>query len=131
MSCSSEASTDRRTLGERPRECNQRPREAWHPKLTEVTVPAPLRAEGSTPGFVSEGWWAPQDSNLGPTGYEPAALTAELGALCTDAGRQEDGRAQVNGSGARGPARAPGPLLMCARYHGPPPTCRYQRPQPL
>ena len=25
--------------------------------------------------------WAPQDSNLGPTGYEPAALTAELGAL--------------------------------------------------
>jgi sterol desaturase/sphingolipid hydroxylase (fatty acid hydroxylase superfamily) len=24
--------------------------------------------------------WAPQDSNLGPTGYEPAALTAELGA---------------------------------------------------
>lgn len=26
-------------------------------------------------------WWAPQDSNLGPTGYEPAALTAELGAL--------------------------------------------------
>ena len=26
------------------------------------------------------GWWAPQDSNLGPTGYEPAALTAELGA---------------------------------------------------
>ena len=28
--------------------------------------------------------WAPQDSNLGPTGYEPAALTAELGALRSD-----------------------------------------------
>jgi predicted nucleic acid-binding Zn-ribbon protein len=25
-------------------------------------------------------WWAPQDSNLRPAGYEPAALTAELGA---------------------------------------------------
>ena len=25
-------------------------------------------------------WWAPPDSNRGPTGYEPAALTAELGA---------------------------------------------------
>jgi hypothetical protein len=23
-------------------------------------------------------WWALQDSNLGPAGYEPAALTAEL-----------------------------------------------------
>ncbi|SVD37943.1 uncharacterized protein METZ01_LOCUS390797 [marine metagenome] len=23
-------------------------------------------------------WWAHQDSNLGQTGYEPAALTAEL-----------------------------------------------------
>jgi hypothetical protein len=23
-------------------------------------------------------WWAHQDSNLGPTGYEPVALTAEL-----------------------------------------------------
>ena len=26
----------------------------------------------------SFGWWALQDSNLGPTGYEPVALTAEL-----------------------------------------------------
>jgi len=26
-------------------------------------------------------WWAHQDSNLGRTGYEPAALTAELWAL--------------------------------------------------
>ena len=26
-------------------------------------------------------WWAHQDSNLGQTGYEPAALTAELWAL--------------------------------------------------
>ena len=25
-----------------------------------------------------EEWWAHQDSNLGPTDYEPAALTAEL-----------------------------------------------------
>ena len=25
-----------------------------------------------------EVWWAHQDSNLGQTGYEPAALTAEL-----------------------------------------------------
>lgn len=28
--------------------------------------------------------WARQDSNLRPTGYEPAALTAELRALKTD-----------------------------------------------
>jgi hypothetical protein len=28
--------------------------------------------------FVSEYWWARQDSNLGPTDYESAALTAEL-----------------------------------------------------
>ena len=26
----------------------------------------------------TRGWWARQDSNLGPTDYEPAALTAEL-----------------------------------------------------
>ena len=26
-------------------------------------------------------WWAHQDSNLGPTGYEPVALPAELWAL--------------------------------------------------
>ncbi len=26
-------------------------------------------------------WWAHQDSNLGRTGYEPVALTAELWAL--------------------------------------------------
>jgi hypothetical protein len=27
------------------------------------------------------GWWAHQGSNLGPTGYEPVALPAELWAL--------------------------------------------------
>ena len=27
---------------------------------------------------MSEVWWAHQDSNLGPAGYEPEALTAEL-----------------------------------------------------
>jgi hypothetical protein len=27
---------------------------------------------------VQENWWARQDSNLRPTGYEPAALTSEL-----------------------------------------------------
>ncbi len=37
----------------------------------------------SHPLQVLEGWgrkrkWAHEDSNLGPTGYEPAALTAEL-----------------------------------------------------
>ncbi len=26
-------------------------------------------------GFTSKPWWAHQDSNLGPAGYEPAALT--------------------------------------------------------
>ena len=31
-------------------------------------------------------WWAHQDSNLGPTGYEPVALTAELWALAGGAG---------------------------------------------
>ena len=28
-----------------------------------------------------DSWWAHQDSNLGPTDYESAALTAELWAL--------------------------------------------------
>ena len=28
-----------------------------------------------------EDWWASQDSNLGPTGYEPVALPTELLAL--------------------------------------------------
>ena len=27
-------------------------------------------------------WWAHQGSNLGPTGYEPVALTTELWARC-------------------------------------------------
>ena len=31
--------------------------------------------------FEPSAWWARQDSNLGPTGYEPAALTTELRAL--------------------------------------------------
>ena len=31
---------------------------------------------GMRPGLMVE--WARQDSNLGPTDYEPAALTAEL-----------------------------------------------------
>ena len=33
---------------------------------------------------AGEGWWARQDSNLGPTDYEPAALTAELRARTID-----------------------------------------------
>ncbi len=34
---------------------------------SQALYPAELRAQMS--------WWAHQDSNLGPTGYEPAALT--------------------------------------------------------
>ena len=30
-------------------------------------------------------WWANQDSNLGPTGYEPVALPTELLARCSEA----------------------------------------------
>ncbi len=30
---------------------------------------------------MQRGWWALQDSNLEPTGYEPVALTIELRAL--------------------------------------------------
>ena len=38
-------------------------------------------------------WWAHQDSNLGQTGYEPAALTAELWARALDTPRAlPDGR---------------------------------------
>ena len=37
------------------------------------------KGRGPVPGPSSR--WAHQDSNLGPTGYEPAALTAELWAL--------------------------------------------------
>ncbi len=33
---------------------------------------------------LSEVWWAHQDSNLGPTGYEPVALTTELWALLVE-----------------------------------------------
>ena len=36
---------------------------AWHASRSPLT---------------GKGWWARQDSNLGPTDYEPAALTAEL-----------------------------------------------------
>ena len=35
------------------------------------------------PACLGGSKWAPQDSNLRPTGYEPAALTAELGAPAT------------------------------------------------
>ncbi len=37
----------------------------------------------STCWFLS-GWWAHLDSNQGPTGYEPATLTAELWAHVTE-----------------------------------------------
>ena len=36
---------------------------ACHTKLAEVEAP------------ISEEWWAHQDLNLGPLGYEPIALT--------------------------------------------------------
>src|SRR3989338_7493792 len=32
-------------------------------------------------GYIVFSWWAHQDSNLGPTGYEPVALPTELWAL--------------------------------------------------
>ncbi len=41
-------------------------------------VHALRHAEATVGGGFAEGLWAWQDSNLRPTGYEPAALTAEL-----------------------------------------------------
>jgi hypothetical protein len=42
-------------------------------------------------------WWAHQDSNLGPTGYEPVALTTELWALVGRAGDETRTRGPLLG----------------------------------
>ena len=50
-------------------------------------MPAFLDKEGLSPAKREKGlhemtwWWARQDSNLEPDGYEPSALTIELRAL--------------------------------------------------
>ena len=36
-------------------------------------------------------WWVHQDSNLGPAGYEPVALTAELWTRTDDSNKRECG----------------------------------------
>src|SRR5712691_7533725 len=46
--------------------------------LAGLPTVARLRLVDHRPASAGEGWWARQDSNLGPTDYEPAALTAEL-----------------------------------------------------
>src|SRR5215470_2882057 len=42
--------------------------------------------------YASEGWWAREDSNLQPSGYEPLALTIELRARPFRPLRQSRGR---------------------------------------
>ena len=45
----------------------------------EVRPPSPAGFGAATfSRFASEGWWAREDSNLQPSGYEPLALTIEL-----------------------------------------------------
>ena len=49
--------------------------------VNSLRLACQAEARASACAGASEGWWARQDSNLGPTDYEPAALTAELRAL--------------------------------------------------
>src|SRR5579864_3955990 len=52
--------------------------------VDEKGVPVPERLgerliwNGARENAASRSWWVHQDSNLGPAGYEPVALTAEL-----------------------------------------------------
>jgi hypothetical protein len=41
--------------------------------------------------YIKNGWWAREDSNLQPSGYEPLALTIELRARATRAPARPDG----------------------------------------
>jgi hypothetical protein len=41
------------------------------------------RNEPEDPGWHETAWWAREDSNLQPSGYEPLALTIELRARAT------------------------------------------------
>ena len=52
------------------KDCDRCPRCCPRIEFNEGTVPKPLKY-----------WWARQDSNLQPDGYEPSALTIELRAL--------------------------------------------------
>ncbi len=55
--------------------------ERWSTGLAAATILQGYQSSIS-PMFICK-WWAHQDSNLGPTGYEPVALPAELWALKT------------------------------------------------
>ena len=54
-------------------------------ELAHVTGLADLTLGGMrAPASLRRSEWARLDSNQGPTGYEPAALTAELRARCDE-----------------------------------------------
>lgn len=63
---------------------------ASRPNLREDDFGNEKRERGNAP-FL----WARQDSNLRPTGYEPAALTAELRALFRSGRRESNPQQQL------------------------------------
>src|SRR5215469_9996360 len=48
------------------------------PRSSSLREPAAKMACRAAARGASEGWWAREDSNLQPSGYEPLALTIEL-----------------------------------------------------
>ena len=50
-------------------------RDFWGP-FTETFLSEDQKTRVSVGNAKGEGWWAHLDSNQGPTGYEPVALTS-------------------------------------------------------
>src|SRR5687767_3791472 len=77
---------------------------------------------GHLHGASASGWWVHQDSNLGPAGYEPVALTAELWTRTGDSSRRGGEGSELIEGAEWGPLewRSLGVLE---------PKCRNQKPE--